>query len=231
MFIFNNTKNKNLVIIAGILAFLALGIVSFILSRSKPQLEPIKIYKSVTPGPKPIPTETNMERTEIATPHWRDQGHSHDHSHNTDLPSPSGNDYDWQDDSAFDTALTKGDPWKQIYPKGKSTDDADDTYPPRDWYKTEDPGLFIQYFQDQLIKQFGDIPQVYTIVEMERKTRLGVPIKNVDEYTDFLKAQYHLWPDETTLHTLKDLQKAMRDGIKIVFTANPPENPKNEEMK
>ncbi len=185
MSILKNRKSKRLVVIAGLLA---IGVVSFVLLRPKPQLEPLTIYKAVTPAPKPSPTETNRERTETTQ-------QSHDHPHDPVLHShaaettTNGDRYDWLDDNSFGPALSKNDPWKQIYPEGESTDNADDTYPPRDWYKTEDPALYIEYLQAQLIKQFGDIPEVHTFVDFEERRRFGIPIKDADEYLNFLTAQ------------------------------------------
>lgn len=202
-------------------AFIVLCLSSFILFRPKPQLEPLKIYKAVAPAPKPSPTETDMEETEIATQH--EHGHSHDHtdgavSHSYTVENNTGGDrYDWQDDNAFDSTVSESDPWKQIYPEGESTDNTDDTYPPRDWYKTEDPVLYIEYLQAQLIKQFGDIPEVHTVVAFEERRKLGIPIKDADEYLSFLRAQYSLWPEEVTLTTLKTLEKQIAEGVDIVF--------------
>ena len=217
--ILKNEKNKKFVIIA---AILVLSIVSFMLLRPKPQLEPVKTYKAVTPTPKPSLTETTR-KTETTTQHGHDHGHSHDHNHNTDShshtvePSASRDQYDWQNDSSLDSTLSKNDPWKQTYPESESTDDADDPYPPRDWYKTEDPELYIEYLQAQLIKQFGDIPEVHTFVAFRQKIQFRIPIKDADEYLNFLKAQYTLWPMEETRKTLETLEKRIEEGANIVF--------------
>ncbi len=200
-------------------AFVILCVGSFIFFRPKPRLEPIKIYKVVTPGLKPSPAKTDTEIAEIAIP----PGHEHGHSHNTDshshmVETPTNSDrYDWLDDNSFDLALSKNDPWKQTYPEGESTDETGDTYPPRDWYKTEDPALYIVYLQAQLIKQFGDIPEVHTFVDFEERRRFGISIKDADEYLSFLKAQYTLWPIEETRETLETLEKRIEAGANIVF--------------
>ena len=192
-------------------AFMILCLGSFVLLRPKPQLEPLKIYKAVAPAPKPSPTETDTEGTEITTQHEHDHGHSHDHNHNTDLhtytaDTPTNEDgYDWRNDNAFDSAVSKSDPWRQTEPERVSIDDADDTYPPRDWYKTEDPVLYIEYFQAQLIKQFGDIPEVHIVAETELKKRLKTPLTQ-DEHIAFLEAHYHLWPNEKTRNILSKIK-------------------------
>ena len=129
----------------------------------------------------------------------------------------TGRENDWRDDSGFDLPFPQNDPWAGIYPGSEPTDDADDTYPPRDWHKTEDPALWIEYLQAQLIKQFGDIPEVHTFVAFREKGKLGIPIKDVDEYLNFLRAQYTLWPMEETLKTLENLENRMAEGVNIVF--------------
>lgn len=204
-------------------AFLILCVGSFIFFRPKPRLEPIKIYKTVTPVLKSSPAKTNTASAKIATPHGHDHGHSHDHtegavshSHSVET-NTSGDGYDWPDDNAFDSTLPKSDPWKQTYPEDASTDDANDTYPPRDWYKTEDPVLYIEYLQAQLIKQFGDIPEIHTFVAFREKIQFKIPIKDADEYLNFLKVQYTLWPMEETRETLETLEKQMAEGVNIVF--------------
>ena len=202
-------------------AFVVIGIGSFQILRPKAPLETIKIYKTVTPAPKPSPAQTSKDEMTSSAAH----GHSHDHPHphgtaphSHDIePTTTSIAYDWRDDSGFDLSFPQNDPWAGIYPESEPTDDTDDTYPPRDWYKTEDPALWIEYLQAQLIKQFGDIPEVHTFVAFREKGKLGIPIKDVDEYLNFLKAQYTLWPMEETLKTLENLENRMADGVNIVF--------------
>ena len=196
-----------------------IGIGSFQILRPKEPLEPIKIYKTVTPAPKPSPAQTNKAGTASPEVH----GHSHDHPHgpashfHATESTPTGRENDWRDDSGFDLPFSQNDPWAGIYPESEPTDDAGDTYPPRDWYETEDPALWIEYLQAQLIKQFGDIPEVHTFVAFREKGKLGIPIKDVDEYLNFLKAQYTLWPMEKTRKTLENLENRMAEGVNIVF--------------
>jgi hypothetical protein len=208
-------------------ALVVIGIGSFQILRPKEPLETIKIYKTVTPAPKPSPVQTNADATASPAVH----GHNHDyphphgtasHSHDIELTTTSSA-YDWRDDSGFDLPFAQNDPWAGIYPGGEPTDDADDTYPPRDWHKTEDPALWIEYLQAQLIKQFGDIPEVHTFVVFREKGKLGIPIKDADEYLTFLRAQYTLWPMEETLKTLENLENRMAEGVNIVF--GPVESP------
>ncbi|RKU35702.1 hypothetical protein C6496_15475 [Candidatus Poribacteria bacterium] len=203
----------------GLVILVSLGVGgSFLFLKPKATKEPVKIYTAVTPDPQSIPTqETVAHETDTSTPHNHDHshGHSHEavpHTHEAETNTSSGG-YDWQDDGVFESS---SDPWEQIYPEQESPN-TDDTYPPRDWYKTEDPILYAQYLRAQLIKQFGDISQVHIFVEWQKKRRQGLPIRDAAEYIAFLEAQYYLWPSEMTLSTLKTFQEEKASGVQIIF--------------
>ena len=183
--------------------------------------EPVKIYKAVTPTSKASPTRTYMKKSDITT--LRNHGHSHEpvpHSH-AEGTNTSNSGYDWQEDSVFEAPLSTTDPWKQTYPEQKPTE-ADDTYPPRDWHKTEDPELYTEYLRAQLLKQFGDIPEVHIIAEDARKRRLEIT-PTQDEFIAYLEALYHLWPSEQTLRTLERHRrlKAEKAQVNITYKRNP----------
>ena len=209
---------------AAIIVFCLVGIAVFLQSKTEIQ-EPIKIYKAVTLHPKPSSTEPSTAETQVATSHSQvpNDGHNQNHSHGTGTHSHTAetsigsSESDWRDDSAFESPSPKVDPWEQTYPEQASTEIVDDTYPPRDWYKTEDPALYIEYLQAQLIKQFGNIPEVHTFVAFEEKRKAGIPIKDAEEYLNFIKAQYSLWPEEITLKTLETLEKQIAEGENVVF--------------
>ncbi|MDE0399833.1 MAG: hypothetical protein OXL96_18735 [Candidatus Poribacteria bacterium] len=74
---------------------------------------------------------------------------------------------------------------------------TDDIYIPDKWYKTRDPLLRNDYFLAVLIKQFGDIPEVHTIADYQRKKIQGLPT-TVAEYNAVLDARKRLWPDRET---------------------------------
>ena len=119
------------------------------------------------------------------------------------------NQYDWREDTSF--KQPKEDVWKTLNSKKKSntyqnTEKESKTYPPEDWYETEDTELFYTYYQAQLIKQFGDIKEVKIVVDREYKRAKGVPVK-LDEQIEYLEAQNHLWPDKNTLKALETLRK------------------------
>jgi len=194
-------------------AVIALCIGSFVLFKPKTQLDPIKIYKVTTPAPKPsFPTETNTDETEVATQHGHNPGYSHAHPHETGLhapaaeTAPSGGEYDWRDASTFEPPLPKSDPWKQTYSERQVTDETDETYPPRDWYKTEEPELRAKYFYAQLLKQFGDIPEVHVIGEHKLNIAKKAPIA-IDQYIEYLEASQVLWPNEKNAELLEVLRR------------------------
>ena len=58
---------------------------------------------------------------------------------------------------------------------------------------------------------------VHTFVAFREKGKLGIPIKDVDEYLSFLRAQYTLWPMEKTRKTLENLENSIAAGVNIVF--------------
>ena len=95
---------------------------------------------------------------------------------------------------------------------------------PPDWPNTENTALYIKYYRAQLLKQFGDIPQVHIVVNHERKKKEGMPITQ-DEFIAYLEALYHLWPSEQTLHTLERHRrlKADKEQVNIINVNTPDE--------
>ena len=91
----------------------------------------------------------------------------------------------------------------------------EETYPPRDWYNTTDPALYIEYYQAQLIKQFGDIPEVYVLAEFEEKMRAEIPM-TLDEQIEQAEALYALWPHQETKATLEILENMETSGHPFV---------------
>ena len=193
-------------------AFIVLCLSNFILFRPKPQLEPIKTYKMVTPAPKRGTTEASTEKAEITTQHDHDHGHSHDHtddavshSHTVET-NTNGDRYDWRGDSAFDIPFSKANPWTNLKIQQTaitvSDSEASENYVPQDWYLTEDPELYAEYFRSQLITQFGDRPEVHILADTTLKIRQNIPLTH-EQYIADLEAQYTLWSDERTLQALE----------------------------
>ena len=72
---------------------------------------------------------------------------------------------------------------------------------PENWEQTEDPVVYVKYFRAQLLKRFGNIPEVHTVADMELKKRQG-PALTHDEQITYLKALYKLSPDGRILSAL-----------------------------
>lgn len=152
-------------------------------------------------------------------------GESHVHPHPHEHPHPyteSDNQFrgdDWRNDGASDFPSLKEDPWQQIYTQSVDTEafekTDEETYPPRDWYNTTDPALYIEYYQAQLIKQFGDIPEVYVLAEFEEKMRAEIPM-TLDEQIEQAEALYALWPHQETKATLEILENMETSGHPFV---------------
>lgn len=121
--------------------------------------------------------------------------------------------YDWQTD--IDLEMPAEEVWarqdtdqntdQQPEPT-KNIKGNSEQYPPKDWYKTEDTELYYVYYQAQLIKQFGDIKQVKTVVDTEYKIAKDIEL-GLDEQIEYLEAQNYLWPDQRTQASLNYLIK------------------------
>lgn len=65
-----------------------------------------------------------------------------------------------------------------------------------------DPDELADMTRVSLLRQFGDIPEVYTFVALKRKKLKNQPL-TLDEHIEFTASQYHLWPDPRTKKTLE----------------------------
>ena len=74
-------------------------------------------------------------------------------------------------------------------------------------HETNDPEVFAKLYREQLIKQFGDVPEIDILVEVEKKWKAGksVPRK---EYVAYAHAMFQLFPSE---ETLLELQRVLAD--------------------
>lgn len=73
--------------------------------------------------------------------------------------------------------------------------------------ETDDPEVFAKLLREQLIKQFGDVPEVDIIVRVEKKAKAGKGVP-LDEFVDYAHAMFQLFPSDTTL---LQLQQALAD--------------------
>lgn len=197
--------------LAGLIVF---GIGTHIFLRGRTPTEPIKIYKTTQPTPKqrPLQTDTTTKETPITHDHSHDHPHDHGSHNHTAQTTTNREKYDWRDDSTFETPPPTNDPWKSLKAQQTETDleisDSEDPQidPPQDWHLTEDPKLYTKYFRAQLVKQFGDRPEVHTLADTTLKIRQNIPLTR-DEYIADLEAQYALWPDPRTLRVLEEVDK------------------------
>ena len=84
---------------------------------------------------------------------------------------------------------------------------------PRHWLHTEDRVLHAEYYRAQLLKQFGDIPQVHTVANRQLKDAIASAMEipwftlKPGERIAYLEALYHLWPTENNRRTLENARK------------------------
>ncbi len=208
---FLQRSRKPTIILVSVIFFIG----AFLFFKNNAPQEPVIIYKTTQLTPKQKQTDAGNDATRA----------EHDPMSHSYAPeaSPTSEGYDWRDSNGLGVSGSETDPWKQTYGQPeKVSENADaETYPPPDWYKTEDPELYIQYLRAQLIKQFGDIPEVHIIVEDERKMLLGLP-QTLDEYIAALEAMYHLWPTPGNKKTLEHTRELKANGnrVNIIFRDN-----------
>lgn len=112
---------------------------------------------------------------------------------------------DWREDT-HDSHLHEVDPWHQIHSQ-KAEEGAKGTPPKVRWFEIADPYERAAANRAQLVKQFGDIPEVHTHVDIDLKLQLGM-FTTLDEEIALYEATYSLWPHEETLKSLKRARAA-----------------------
>ncbi|RKU33482.1 hypothetical protein C6496_21990 [Candidatus Poribacteria bacterium] len=186
--------------------------------------ETIRIYKVVTPDLKPRPTKSGIEETDVVPSHSHghndDSSHKHfhgaeSHSHAAETPISNG-ESDWRDDGVFDSSSSEVNPWEQTYLEQEFID-TDDTYPPRDWHKTENPELRAEYLHAQLLKQFGDIPEVHIIGEYHLEHIARGKKRTYNIHLTYLEALNTLFPNAGTANTITEMKQAKANGVKFVY--------------
>ena len=99
---------------------------------------------------------------------------------------------------------------------------------PRHWLHTEDRVLHAEYYRAQLLKQFGDIPQVHTVATWELKHAIGAAMDipwfraKPGEHIAYLEALYHLFPSEANRQALENARK---DAAKPTYEELREQNP------
>jgi hypothetical protein len=74
-------------------------------------------------------------------------------------------------------------------------------------HETDDPEVFAKLYREQLIKQFGDVPEIDILVEVEKKWKAGKGVPR-EEYIDYAHAMFQLFPSE---ETLRELQRVLAE--------------------
>ena len=92
--------------------------------------------------------------------------------------------------------------------------------PPPDWYETEDPELHNKYYFAQLLKQFGDIPELRYIIVFDLKPKDNITIEQAIAWSE---AMYRLFPSTENLRALRFISSLPLDGY-----LPPQDEPKNE---
>ena len=181
-------------------------VVSFYFLLPDAPEESTRIFKSVEPLEEP--TEQGG--------HFHEDGTWHADTEDTTEPTNRKVGDDWLNDRTIDSTVPKNDTWKQATPTNVSVDAQDDTYPPEDWHKTEDPELYATYFYAQLLKQFGDIPEVHIIGEYRLNKVKGIPT-TLGKFESYLEAMYKVFPSEENKESLDRLQKLKAQNATVFF--------------
>ena len=92
--------------------------------------------------------------------------------------------------------------------------------PPPDWLKTEDPELHKKHYFAQLLKQFGNIPEVRYIIAFDLKPKDNITLEQAIAWSE---AMYRLFPNEKNLKALRDIRALPPD-----LYLPPQDEPKNE---
>ena len=138
-----------------------------------------------------------------------------------------------EDDDTSDVAVVSVEDLLSVefqYPAGTSgpewqLSDADIAYllatHTSDWYEREDPEWREKGKHGQLLKQFGDIPEVRYLIAFDRNPGT----RTREQYIAKSEAHYRLFPDEDTLHALRQATLLpvglVENGILVVIMPPP----------
>ena len=92
--------------------------------------------------------------------------------------------------------------------------------PPPDWPETEDPELYNKYYFAQLLKQFGDIPEVRYIIAFDLKSKDNITLEQAIAWSE---AMYRLFPNTENLKALRFIS-----SLPPELYVPPQDEPKNE---
>lgn len=94
--------------------------------------------------------------------------------------------------------------------------------PPPNWYETEDPELHNKYYFAQLLKQFGDIPELRYIIVFDLKPKDNITLEQAVAWSE---AMYRLFPNEKNLKALRDIRAVPPEGYV------PPQDERKNELQ
>ncbi len=116
--------------------------------------------------------------------------------------------YDWRQDTepVPNELREQTNPWQnQEHVEKTANEDTLITNP-----ETMDPDALWNAVHNQLIEQFGDIPEVYLFTDMNRKMAKHIPL-TLDERIAGIEAALYLFPREGTRRYLQRLRKIRAD--------------------
>ena len=216
-------KTKTLAILATLSVLFALSI--FIYTEVG-----TKHFKKKEPKVDPITLSTTIEKEDtIKTPNGQDTRTNTAEDpvvpnnpeigiNETENRKPFPHFSDWRDDEAsnHDEHTRDGDPWTDIIHQQNAKDRGAYIEDPENM----DIDELVKAERQQLIERFGDIPAVHTYTSLKPKV-LG---KNIhpDEEITFLKAQYALFPAESTRKSiiLKEWSKSRGESTHPINQAD-----------
>ena len=91
----------------------------------------------------------------------------------------------------------------RLWPNERNQEVLKDHKKFREMHETDDPEVFAKLLREQLIKQFGDVPEIDIIVKVEKKFKADEVVSD-DEYLVYLNARFRLFPDASTLRELQE---------------------------
>lgn len=111
--------------------------------------------------------------------------------------------FNWQnDDVQSHRHPLQRDPWQSAEPRK-----------PR---RRTGPNVTPEQLRSQLVKRFGDIPEVHTFVELDQKQNQRQPL-TLDEYILYNESMNHLFPNTNTEQTIKMLKQMQAAGVPVTI--------------
>lgn len=136
----------------------------------------------------------------------------------TPITEEGQDDTDWRvnDGPGHNHSQVSINPWQVM--ESLHTEGANEATPQSPlWFEIEDLDERAAAYHTQLIKQFGDVPQVHVLAEGWLTLWRGVPM-SIDESIRFNEAMNHLYPSESTQKVIQSLKA--REASRITGNAS-----------